>query len=137
MSDQTDLARGWLLKAHSDLAAARRILSGDGPYDTACFHTQQAMEKTFKGLLAYLGEPIPRTHDLEELAVLCRQLQLLPGVTLGPWPLEDLADATDYAVLVRYDIEIWPSQEEAREALVLAEQVSALIQSHLPLEVHP
>jgi len=132
MSDKTDLARGWLLKAHSDLAAARRILAGDGPYDTACFHTQQAMEKTFKGLLAYLGEPIPRTHDLEELAVLCRQLQSLPEL-----PLEALADATDYAVLVRYDIEIWPSQEEAREALLLAEQVSALIQSRLPLEVHP
>jgi HEPN domain-containing protein len=132
MSDQTDLARGWLLKAHSDLAAARCILAGDGPYDTACFHTQQAMEKCFKGLLAHLGEPIPRTHDLEELALLCRERQSLPEL-----PLEDLADATDYAVLVRYDIEIWPSQEEAREALVLAEQVSALILSHLPLEVHP
>ncbi|MGQ0591970.1 MAG: HEPN domain-containing protein [Gammaproteobacteria bacterium] len=132
MSDQIDLARGWLLKAHSDLLAARRILAGDGSYDTACFHTQQAMEKTFKGLLAHLGQPIPRTHDLEELAVLCRQIESLPEL-----PLDDLADATDYAVLVRYDIEIWPSQEEAREALVLAEQVSALIRSHLPREVHP
>jgi HEPN domain-containing protein len=90
------------------------------------------MEKTFKGLLAYLGQPIPRTHDLEELAVLCRQLQSLPEL-----PLEALAEATDYAVLVRYDIEIWPSNEEAREALVLAEQVSALIQSPLPWELHP
>ncbi|MGH8587166.1 MAG: hypothetical protein ACREWE_13640 [Gammaproteobacteria bacterium] len=50
--------------------------------------------------------------------------------------MDDLADATDYAVLVRYDIEIWPSHEEARDALVLAEQVSDLIQNHLPREVH-
>jgi HEPN domain-containing protein len=60
MSDQTDLARGWLRKSCSDLAAARRILSGEGPYDTACFHSQQATEKTFKALLAYRGQPIPR-----------------------------------------------------------------------------
>ncbi|MGH8576920.1 MAG: HEPN domain-containing protein [Gammaproteobacteria bacterium] len=132
MSDQTDLARGWLLKAHSDLAAARRILAGDGPYDTACFHAQQAMEKTFKALLAHLGQPIPRTHDLEELAVLCRQLRSLPEL-----PLEDLADASDYAVLVRYDIEIWPSQEETREVLTLAQRVLTLIQRHLPPKIRP
>jgi HEPN domain-containing protein len=53
MSDQTDLARGWLRKSYSDLAAARRILSGEGPYDTAYFHSQQATEKTFKALLVY------------------------------------------------------------------------------------
>jgi hypothetical protein len=45
MSDQTDLARGWLRKSCSDLAAARRILSGEDPYDTACFHLGDAMGK--------------------------------------------------------------------------------------------
>jgi HEPN domain-containing protein len=93
MSDQTDLARGWLRKACSDLAAARRILSGEGPYDTACFHSQQATEKTFKALLAYRGQPIPRTHDLEELARLCQQLEPIPELRL-----QELAEATDYAV---------------------------------------
>jgi HEPN domain-containing protein len=132
MSDQTDLARGWLRKACSDLAAARRILSGEGPYDTACFHSQQATEKTFKALLAYRGQPIPRTHDLEELARLCQQLEPIPELRL-----QELAEATDYAVQIRYDLEIWPSQQEARQALALAEQVCALILRHLPPEVHP
>jgi HEPN domain-containing protein len=132
MSDQTDLARGWLRKACSDLAAARRILSGEGPYDTACFHSQQATEKTFKALLTYRGQPIPRTHDLEELARLCQQLEPIPELRL-----QELAEATDYAVQIRYDLEIWPSQQEARQALVLAEQVCALILRHLPPEVHP
>jgi HEPN domain-containing protein len=31
------------------------MLSGEGPYDIACFHSQQATEKTFKALLAYRG----------------------------------------------------------------------------------
>jgi HEPN domain-containing protein len=131
MSDQTDLARGWVCKACSDLAAARRILSGEGPYDTACFHSQQATEKTFKALLAYRGQPIPRTHDLEELARLCQQLEPIPELRL-----QELAEATDYAVQIRYDLEIWPSQQEARQALALAEQVCALILRHLPPKVH-
>ena len=33
MSDRCDLARGWLLKARSDLDACRRMLESDGPYD--------------------------------------------------------------------------------------------------------
>jgi HEPN domain-containing protein len=132
MSDQTDLARGWLRKACSDLAAARRILSGDGPYDTACFHTQQATEKTFKALLAYRGQPIPRTHDLEELACLCQQLEPIPELRL-----QELAEATDYAAQIRYNLEIWPSRQEACQALAFAEQVCALILRHLPPEIHP
>ena len=99
MSDQTDLARGWLRKACSDLAAARRILSGEGPYD---------------------------------LARLCQQLEPIPELRL-----QELAEATDYAVQIRYDLEIWPSQQEARQALALAEQLCALILRHLPPEVHP
>ena len=83
ISDQTDLARGWLRKACSDLAAARRMLSGDGPYDTACFHSQQATEKTFKALLAYRGQPILRAHDLEELARLCQPARTDPRIALA------------------------------------------------------
>jgi len=55
MSDPTDLARGWLRKADSDLATASHVVAGDGPYDTACYHAQQAMEKSLKALLAYGG----------------------------------------------------------------------------------
>ncbi len=45
MADKNSHARGWFLKAESDLSAARRILEGEGPYDRACFHLQQAAEK--------------------------------------------------------------------------------------------
>jgi HEPN domain-containing protein len=45
MADRISHARGWLLKAESDLSAARRVLDGEGrPFDTACFHAQQAAE---------------------------------------------------------------------------------------------
>lgn len=132
MNDQRTLARSWLRKAESDLADVRRTVASEGPYDTACFHAQQAMEKTLKAFLAFHGQSIPHTHDLEELARLCQQIEPIPGLVLA-----QLAEATDYAVQIRYDLEAWPTQDEARQALDLAEQVQAAILKVLPPEVHP
>lgn len=103
MKDRSALARGWFRKADSDLADARRTAASEGPYDTACFHAQQAVEKYLKGVLAWRSLEIPRTHDLEELQRLCSQLE--------PWPelaTCDLTDLTAYAVELRYDAEFWP-----------------------------
>jgi HEPN domain-containing protein len=52
MPDRFELARGWFLKAESELNTSRHMMVGEGPYDTACFHAQQAAEKYLKGLLA-------------------------------------------------------------------------------------
>ncbi|MGA2985159.1 MAG: HEPN domain-containing protein [Terriglobia bacterium] len=67
MPDELELARGWFLKADSDLNTAKHMVESDGPYDTACFHAQQAAEKYLQGPLSLRGEPFHRTHDLEEL----------------------------------------------------------------------
>lgn len=67
MSDPADLARGWLRKGDSDLATARLVVTSAGPYNTACFHAQQAAEKYLKGFLSFVGQPFPLTHNLEEL----------------------------------------------------------------------
>ncbi len=45
MKCKADLAKGWLLKGDSDLATAKCTAGSEGPYDTACFHAQQAVEK--------------------------------------------------------------------------------------------
>lgn len=74
MHDKFDHARGWFLKAESDLHTVRSLLAGDGPYDTAWFHAQQATEKYLKGFLALMEQPVPRTHNLEELQQLCSGL---------------------------------------------------------------
>lgn len=78
MKDKLALVHGWFRKADSDLANARRTVTGDGPYDTACFHAQQAIEKYLKGYLAWHEQPVPRTHDLEELQLLCVRQEPLP-----------------------------------------------------------
>jgi len=118
MKHNSDLAEGWLKKGDSDLADVRRGLASEGPYDTACFHAQQAVEKYLKSLLAYHGVSIPLTHDVEELQRLCTTY--ISDAEFGDVELEELSD---YAVSVRYDFEFWPDHETASEAMDLAEQV--------------
>jgi HEPN domain-containing protein len=36
-------------------------------HDETCFHCQQSSEKFLKGLLEELGQPVPKTHDLDVL----------------------------------------------------------------------
>jgi HEPN domain-containing protein len=129
MSDQADLARGWLAKADSDLFNARTIAGTSGPYDTSCFHAQQAIEKSLKAFLAFHGQAIPRTHDLEVLELLCRAIGAMPALDVL-----DLAAISDFAVQLRYDFAIWPTQQEAQEAVIAAELVRSTIAAHLPLE---
>jgi HEPN domain-containing protein len=126
MSNQRDLGHAWLQKAQSDLHTARQLLATDGPYDTACFHAQQAAEKALKAVLAQEAQQIPRTHDLGELAGLVGKAAI--SISLSD---EDLANLTPYAVALRYDIDFWPDREVAQEAVekatVIVEGVSNLL----------
>ena len=132
MKDNAALALGWMRKADSDLADARRTVQSDGPYDTACFHAQQAVEKYLKALLACHGQPVLRTHDLEELQRLC-------GTLAPPVELEelDLTELSGYAVELRYDADFWPELDTAAEALALVEKVRGIVTLILPAEAKP
>lgn len=132
MKSVVDLAKGWFAKADSDLADARRTIASSGPYDTACFHCQQAAEKLLKGFLSFHGQPFPRTHDLEELGRLCEKIDPLLKLTTP-----DIANLTDFAVKLRYDSEFWPSQQDAAAALTVAELVRSSILNAVPVNVHP
>ena len=132
MRDKNDHARGWFRKADSDLRSAKRMLASDDPYDTACFHAQQAAEKYLKGLLAFMEQIIPRTHNLEELQQLCLTL-----VTALPLTDTDLAELTPYAVELRYDFEFWPDRETAEQAVNIAERVRVAVLAIVPQEAHP
>lgn len=127
MPDKLDHARGLFRKGDSDLLTARTMLAGDGPYDTACFHAQQAAEKYLKALLAFTNGPIPRTHNLEDLFDLCRRAQ-------PAWssPNLDLASLTPYAVELRYDFEFWPDHAAGADAVQIVEQLRAAVIALLP-----
>jgi hypothetical protein len=63
---------------------------------------------------------IPRTHDLEELQLLC--VEFVQDADFSSLTLEELSD---YAVSVRYDFEFWPDIKTATDALEIAEAVRA------------
>ena len=127
-----EVLRVWVRKAEHDLEAARRIVATEEgcPYDTVCFHCQQACEKYLKALLTLGGVQAPRTHDLDEL------LALLP-----PSPLRQAIAATapsslnPYAVDVRY-ADDWrePRRAEAVRAMEIAATLRAAARQALPFE---
>lgn len=132
MKDKVAHSRGWFLKADSDLADVRRIVISEGPFDTACFHAQQAAEKYLKGLLAYFDEPIPKTPDIEEL-----QRLRLPFAENSRLAEMDLTVLSDYAVPARYDLEFWPDRDTAADALRLAEGVREIVLALVSIEALP
>ena len=121
MNDDLTHARGWLGKADSDLQAAQRLLESGGPYDAACFHAQQAVEKSLKAVLALHDVVIPRTHDLTELARLVEHA--FPGVAVD----DGIADLTAFSVELRYDFEFWPDVDTVRRAVAMAGEIRALV----------
>lgn len=129
MKNQRDLATGWFRKADSDLTTAQLVLASEGPYDTACYHAQQAAEKYLKGFLAFKGIATPRIHDLLELNQLCETVA-------DNWQVnvDSLAELMPYAVESRYDLEFFPDQETASEALDLSRQVRSHVLSAIPPE---
>jgi len=132
MKDNAEHASGWFLKAESDLVTARRMLVGEGPYDTACFHAQQAVEKLLKGLLAFKNQALPHTHNLEDLQQLC--MASAPDLKIGDM---DLAELTPYAIEMRYDFSFWPDHDTASQAVADAERVREKVYAVLPADALP
>jgi HEPN domain-containing protein len=132
MKTVADLVKGWLAKGDSDLADAKRCVSSVGPYDTGCFHCQQAVEKYFKAILCFHGQtPIP-THDLGRLIVAVEQA--VPSIKL---PRPEVLTLTNYAVILRYDSDFWPTQDKAAQAVAVAEKVRLEVFSVVPQDMHP
>ena len=56
MSEEMEIARQWLIKGRNDLLNAdNNLRSEEVPFDTVCFHCQQAAEKFLKAYLVGNG----------------------------------------------------------------------------------
>jgi HEPN domain-containing protein len=99
------------------------------PWDTVCFHCQQAAEKYFKAVLVLHNQEIPRTHDLEALLnVIAVWFPALRG------QLADLQWLTTYAVASRYPAELFgdvPEPVEGQRAYAIAQVVRKACREYL------
>jgi HEPN domain-containing protein len=113
---QHELALLFLRKAAEDEALVNAVLNDETVSDASVgFHCQQAAEKLLKALLAELGVPFGRTHDLGALADLLESA----GQSL-PENLRRVDEWTPFAVQFRYDeLPIDPrlDRTEARERI--------------------
>ena len=129
MSEEVDIAKQWVIKAQSDLLNVENNLNAEQvPYDTVCFHCQQAAEKLLKAFLAGNGVEPPITHDL--LFLLNSILSIKPDAEC----LRDsLSILMPFAVEVRYpDDWYMPLKEDAEEAYGAAVEVMTWIRNAFP-----
>jgi HEPN domain-containing protein len=74
MSNPESNHAAWMAKGDHDLLnIENNIAASDVPWDTVCFHAQQAAEKFLKAFLVSRGHLPPRTHDLVALLADCAE----------------------------------------------------------------
>ncbi len=129
MSDNLEMARQWLAKAKNDLLNADNNLKSEIiPFDTVCFHCQQAAEKLLKAYLVGNGKEYPFTHDLFMILE-----KVLPLNTDAEALRDSLSILIPYAVEVRYpDDWYMPSDEDAKEAREAVRKVLNWLENALP-----
>ncbi len=127
--DKLNIVRSWFRKAENDLINAENTIKMEAsPTDTICFHAQQCAEKYLKGFLTFHEIDFPKTHSIEGLVELCKQI--VPEIESE---LEDVEILSSYGVEVRYPDEIYYDipKEDAREAIDLAKKVKSVVLKYL------
>jgi HEPN domain-containing protein len=102
----------WIQKAEGDFASATREVRArkNKNNDSACFHSQQCIEKFLKAILVESDIPFPKTHDLGALLNLA--IAKYPELDVSR---EDMDLLTDYAIVFRYPGEC-ATEDQAHEA---------------------
>jgi len=57
----------WLYFAYSDILVCEKILRNDFLTHIVAFHSEQAVEKSFKALITHSNSKVPKQHDLIRL----------------------------------------------------------------------
>ena len=134
LTPKEQVIQRWLTKARNDLESARRLLGDPMPIaDTACFHCQQAVEKSLKAVLILHEEEPPRIHALDALFDAAGKFE-------GPLAEHrmDCVWLTAYAVETRYPDSIAePTPERGRQALAAAEALYELVLDIVPQQTRP
>lgn len=127
-------AEKWLKFAEDDLLSAE-VLLREGIFNMACFHCQQAVEKSLKAFLRRHTSKIPYIHILEELCERCVKID--PGFSNF---MDDCIALDIFYQPTRYPeapagslSEGLPDQSQAEEALQKAKTVFEFVQKQLGL----
>ncbi len=127
MKEPLDLSHGLITKAAHDLRAAEIGFANEAPLDTVAFHLQQCAEKLIKAFLNWKNVQYPKTHALGALLDLAvphqPDLENFRGRLLA---------MSSYAVEMRYDDELYPSDDEIQAGFATARELQQRILSLIP-----
>lgn len=125
-SFESDYIKKWIIKANNDLKAAQHeIQNADPVTDAVCFHCEQAVEKFFKAFLIYNHIDFEKNHNLFSLQESCIEIS-------KDFNNVDLKNLNFFGVTERYPDDFYiPEVEEAKEYIIIAEQVKNLVESML------
>ncbi|MCP9449550.1 MAG: HEPN domain-containing protein [Nitrospira sp.] len=129
MSSPESNFSAWLRKADHDLLNIENNLAAkDIPWDTVCFHAQQAAEKLLKAFLVCHGRDLSKTHDLVALLAKCVECDARLA------DLEsDCRKLTTHGVAARYPDDLFePEEADGRDVVAAAYRVRTKILSLLP-----
>ena len=127
MSDPESNYLEWIAKAENDLLNIENNLAAERvPWDSVCFHAQQAAEKLLKAFLVERGEMPTKTHDLLFLLRLCMRHD--PALSRLK---EDCRGLNGYDATARYP-GIVTEEREARRTFEAARRVRSAILERLP-----
>ena len=121
----------WLRKAENDvLNIENNLVAKEIPWDTICFHAQQAAEKLLKAFLIAKGQEVQRTHDL--VAILSECVMIDSSLSQLE---EDCRKLTYFAVSGRYPDDVFePDEQDGRNMVEALNRLRSVI---LPLLTNP
>ena len=121
-------AAAWFRNARHDLQVARQLLIEPLLPDMACYHAQQATEKSLKGYLVDRGVHCNFVHDLLYLTRLC-----VPMAPEFEQFFEQAEIVNVWALRSRYPVDetIEPGFSDAKVAVAFAERVAEAVQARL------
>jgi HEPN domain-containing protein len=125
------LTKEWVTKAEGDFATVgRELRARKSPnFDSACFHSQQCVEKYLKARLQEAGIPFPFTHQLSALLGLVLLAEPLWGGLLNSCKFLE-----KFAVKARYP-GLSPDRATAKEAFMHAREIRTFARQSLGLKV--
>lgn len=116
-------SKEWQKLAEMDLMSAEYLLDmRPVPFEIICYHCQQSAEKYLKGYLVLHGMNPPKTHDLNQLQVLCSSISD-NFVEIA----DQCSDLTAYGIQPRYTTQLVLEERDMQEALVSAKSIRDFI----------
>ncbi|BBL45243.1 hypothetical protein MJ1_0064 [Nanobdella aerobiophila] len=129
MNEIIEKTKEWLEKADRDLKSAKILLYNE-LYDYSLFHSQQAIEKYLKAFITYKNIPLNKIHDISLLIEYCMKMD-----TDFKYLYNINADKLyPIGIEIRYPVKYIVTEEDAKEAIDIAEKVREFIYKKLNID---